>query len=117
MNYDELDAGIRETVRLLRDNGFQTTDSGDGTGPGSTLRPWNKQPHGHIAMVCPPSELVSTVDAVAETLAQEAGLVCVPQPPGAPLEGEVVVEGSYAASDPVGLVLVRYVLDRMWVKT
>jgi len=30
INYDELDPGIRKLVRLLRDNGFDTTDSGDG---------------------------------------------------------------------------------------
>lgn len=30
-DYNKLDAGIRETVRLLRGRGFSTTDSGDGT--------------------------------------------------------------------------------------
>lgn len=30
LNYDDLDPGIRETVRLLRQHGFVTTDSGDG---------------------------------------------------------------------------------------
>ena len=29
-DYKELDPGIRQTVRWLRANGFQTTDSGDG---------------------------------------------------------------------------------------
>ncbi len=28
--YDDLDPGIRELVRWLNDNGFETTDSGDG---------------------------------------------------------------------------------------
>ena len=30
IDYTELDPGIRKLVRLLRDNGFETTDSGDG---------------------------------------------------------------------------------------
>lgn len=30
MNYDELDPGIRETVRWLQSLGYDTTDSGDG---------------------------------------------------------------------------------------
>jgi hypothetical protein len=30
MNYEDLDPGIREVVRMLRDAGFNTTDSGDG---------------------------------------------------------------------------------------
>jgi hypothetical protein len=30
LNYDEIDPGIRETVRWLRSLGFDTTDSGDG---------------------------------------------------------------------------------------
>lgn len=31
INYDELDPGIRNMVKVLRDNGFNTTDSGDGS--------------------------------------------------------------------------------------
>lgn len=30
INFEELDPGIRETVRRLRRHGFETTDSGDG---------------------------------------------------------------------------------------
>lgn len=30
MNYDDLDPGIREVVRLVNEAGFVTTDSGDG---------------------------------------------------------------------------------------
>lgn len=29
-DYNQLDPGIRDTVRLLREHGFVTTDSGDG---------------------------------------------------------------------------------------
>jgi len=31
MNYEELDSGIRDIVRKLREAGFETTDSGDGS--------------------------------------------------------------------------------------
>lgn len=30
IDYEKLDPGIRKLVKLLRDNGFDTTDSGDG---------------------------------------------------------------------------------------
>lgn len=30
LNYEELTPGIRQVVRWLRENGFETTDSGDG---------------------------------------------------------------------------------------
>ena len=30
LNYDELDPGVRDVVRLLREDGFSTCDSGDG---------------------------------------------------------------------------------------
>lgn len=35
INYDELDPGIRETVRWLRSLEFETTDSGDGVTKGA----------------------------------------------------------------------------------
>lgn len=31
LDYSQIDAGIRERVRILRDEGFDTTDSGDGS--------------------------------------------------------------------------------------
>jgi hypothetical protein len=31
LDYDSLDEGIRETVRMLRGHGFKTCDSGDGS--------------------------------------------------------------------------------------
>lgn len=34
INYDELDPGIRETVRWMRELGFETIDSGDGSKAG-----------------------------------------------------------------------------------
>lgn len=35
VNYEELDPGIRRTVKLIRDHGFVTTDSGDGRSKGA----------------------------------------------------------------------------------
>lgn len=37
VDYDHLDPGIRDVVRLLNDAGFKTTDSGDGV---SKPKPW-----------------------------------------------------------------------------
>lgn len=31
IDYEQLDPGIRNVVRFLRENGFETTDSGDGS--------------------------------------------------------------------------------------
>lgn len=44
-NYDQLDDGVRELVRLLRDNRFTTTDSGDGySKPEAQVSTLDRQP-------------------------------------------------------------------------
>lgn len=56
-DYADLDPGIRDTVRLLRSHGFETTDSGDGV---SKLSPDSKnygcepgtQPHVYCSTTC-----------------------------------------------------------------
>lgn len=46
MKYEELDPGIRETVRWLNENQFITTDSGDGvTKVGSDMEGVIEEPH------------------------------------------------------------------------
>lgn len=54
INYEELDPGIRLTVKRLRDNGFETTDSGDGKTkllPGSIYDPTEVFTFPHVACV------------------------------------------------------------------
>jgi hypothetical protein len=50
-DYDELDPGIREVVRLLFGAGFGTTDSGDGKTKGEFGADY---PHVHIFVPVPP---------------------------------------------------------------
>lgn len=63
--YDALDPGIRDVVVLLRSNGFDTTDSGDGV---------SKPPEGrvfdfpHVAVVTSPALLVFEAERLAALL-------------------------------------------------
>lgn len=64
----ELDPGIRETVKFLRQNGFCTTDSGDGYSkvqrakeedPGRYASSVDALPYPHVFMSVPPDSMVS----------------------------------------------------------
>lgn len=51
-NYDQLDPGIRDIVKLLHDNGFDTTDSGDGISKSKDGWPENEIiPYPHVFCV------------------------------------------------------------------
>lgn len=117
LDYAQLDAGIRETVRLLRSYGYTTTDSGDGTGPGSTPRPWDKRPEGHVVvMLAPGTEPMDEVARGVAAVLRARGLLPVPRPPGGiPGNGEVIVEASYNPAEGVAIIDVSYVLDRSWI--
>ena len=54
--WDYLDPGIRETVRLLRDAGFETTDSGDGVSKPEVGRCLS---FGHVFIEVSPDKLIS----------------------------------------------------------
>ena len=66
MNYDQLDPGIRETVRLLQNAGFDTTDSGDGVTKshvdGCTM------PFAHVAAVVTVEALISDAERMQAVL-------------------------------------------------
>jgi len=53
MDYTQLDPGIRKLVKLLRENGFETTDSGDGKTKGDLGLDY---PHVHIKVVDDPKD-------------------------------------------------------------
>lgn len=67
-DYEQLDPGIREVVRLCRDNGFETTDSGDGCCeiPCAYGGPM-------VAMVVSPALLLLEADRLWLTLRAETG--------------------------------------------
>jgi hypothetical protein len=55
LNYDALDPGIRETVRLCRQKGFHTTDSGDGVSKPEAGRVF---PFPHVVATLPCCDIV-----------------------------------------------------------
>ena len=70
IDYDELDPGIRETVRWLNERGFRTTDSGDGSKaaemPCAMAEP-------NVAISVAPADLVQEADRLHRLLT-EAGI-------------------------------------------
>jgi len=64
INYNELDPGIRETVRLLRTHGFKTTDSGDGVSKVDGLS------FPHVAMLVTEGEMVREAKRLLKLLRQ-----------------------------------------------
>lgn len=85
----ELDDGIRGMVLWLRDNGFRTTDSGDGSKHGNM---GGALPVPHVAMVIVPSDMISECDRLH-------ALVNDP---------EWQVEGTYIPGAALGVILVSY---------
>lgn len=81
LDYNEIDPGVRETVRWLRErHGFDTFDSGDGV---SRIDPnledheqlWGIMPH--VGIRCEPEELISVADRLAAVCA-EVGIEITP---------------------------------------
>lgn len=62
---NKLDPGIRDTVAFLRDNGFETTDSGDGS-KADTME--CALPVPNVAMVVHPHKLVAEADRLAQLI-------------------------------------------------
>jgi len=66
--YAALDPGIRDVVRLLNDNGFETTDSGDGVSkPAAGI----VFPFPHVAAVTTPGTMVADAERCAALLGPE----------------------------------------------
>jgi hypothetical protein len=101
--YDDLDPGIREVVRWLNDNDFDTCDSGDGKAKfgedGKPLPEWDTGPDAeydcvnpfpHVAMRVPTDRLVHECDRLRDLLTAR----------GVPLEVQglgdsVSIQGTY----------------------
>lgn len=91
--WDELDPGIRETVRMCWEAGFHTVDSGDGS-KADTIEGALAVPH--VVMRCPP-EILLRESRRLHALAVERGTASAI--PNAPL-----VEATYSPDDDVGLL-------------
>lgn len=74
IDYDDLDPGIRDTVRLLRAHGFETTDSGDGV---SKLQPDSKyygctpEPQAHVYCSTTYDRVIGEARRLAKLLGEE----------------------------------------------
>jgi hypothetical protein len=97
--YDELDPGIRQVVRWLNDNGFDTTDSGDGKTKFVAENPMEcAQPFPNVAIETTPATLVSQCDRLAALL-REKGIEVRPMGWDGPEEpGLVNFQGFYDPS-------------------
>lgn len=90
INYEELDSGIRDTVRFLRENGFNTTDSGDGTK--TDMECAIKEPH--VFMTCAKEELIDEADRLYKLIIDTK------------TEGYVFdIQANYNPGDGVGIIM------------
>lgn len=75
MNYNKLDPGIREVVRYLRENGFNTVDSGDGKTKFES-GDWDAEellPMPHVFIASRPNELLDDAEDLVNTM-KHAGI-------------------------------------------
>lgn len=95
LNYDELDPGIRRTVRWLRSLGYDACDSGDGkTKLEAGWSPNDARNHPHVVMRVHPDLLAEAADALrADVHAIGATVLSIGQGMG------VWIQASY---DPAG---------------
>lgn len=90
----ELDPGIRLVVRWLRENDFNTTDSGDGETKADMIAEGDALDLPHVVMTVPPSRLIGEANRLRELLVA-----------GSDLEQESIVEASYNPRDGVATVI------------
>lgn len=87
VSYEDLDPGIRETVRWLNQQGFITCDSGDGVSKFHPDSPWYAGEETqaadvpHVIMRVDAHQMVSVADALADALRRE-GIPLGPIGPG-----------------------------------
>lgn len=110
LDYETLDSGIRETVRWLRTNGIDTTDSGDGVSKkqedGCTI-PWP-----HVFVRCWAHQTHKVAADLAHGIRQ-VGFWIVPMRDKPESVGpfEVCVEGSFEVANDIGIVGIHYLDD------
>lgn len=105
---DQLNPGIRKLVQHLRDNGFFTTDSGDG----ETHEHECDRPHGYVVVIVPPERIARETLRLKAVL-EQAGLKVVPQTLEGPPEGHCTVQAMFCPADGLAVVDVSHVHDRM----
>lgn len=109
VNYDELDPGIRETVRWLQNQGFHTVDSGDGISKSETYAEDEYLPFPHVAILTTPSSLVGTANRLRSCLEQAGFSFDSADPSVGPF-----IEATYSPNDGTAVVLLSNVSDALW---
>jgi len=113
-NYDELDPGIRETVKWLRSLGHDTTDSGDGR---SKPADWYESgealpyPHVYIQTGLGHKCLIDT----AHTLLVQLELADIDVQPQNP-EGKPYIQATYDPVNQLGIIELCNVDDALLLK-
>lgn len=109
MNYDDLDPGIRRTVRWLQKNEFRTTDSGDGVAKFQCAEPMEGAlDYPHVVCVVASDLLASEADRLAE-LVHDLGVDVVPN--GLREPGQAGISASYDPVDGVAVIVLEGVGD------
>lgn len=109
VNYNELDPGVRETVRRLNDWGFETTDSGDGITKieaGQSTDEVLDRPH--VFIRCKPQELCLMADRLMRELTR-AGFCVEPCH-----TSSIWIECTYDPADGVAMIMLFGVIDAGW---
>lgn len=114
LDYSQLDAGIRDTVRWLRARGYHTSDSGDGTKAGEMDCAW---PVPMVVIQVPRDELAKVCDAIASEL--QARGISLSEPNTDPYTpGAIVLHGSYdPRSKAEGVIVLSGVDDALLAST
>jgi hypothetical protein len=109
----QLDPGVRRLVVWLRDNGFRTTDSGDGKtkiAAGYSEDEDGVCPGAHVAIGVRPEDLVSEADRLVDLLRDEHGVEIEPTPS----EGNPpMIDASYCATSRSAMIMLLHVTDDM----
>lgn len=107
-----VDPGVRRLVTWLRENDFNTTDSGDGKtkfAQGFTEED-GVCPYPHVAIVVEKDKLVSEADRLADLLYEEHGVAVEPMPP----EGDPPrIDASYCPATETAMIMLLHVTDDM----
>lgn len=101
-----LDPGIRETVRRLRDAGFDTRDSGDGVT--KLAAGWEALDFPHVVIRCEPAQVVAEARRL-HTFVTEHG-ICV-EPVG---HSSVWIEASYDPVNDIATIMLAGMSDAAW---
>lgn len=110
LDYSELDPNIRETVRLLRRAGFDTTDSSDG----ATHRYMSADiDFPYVCVHTSPEDMVNASRKIKPLLESVGVSFSIPQSQD---HAGPTIEASYSPVDGVAVVMVNFVVDSEWMR-